>query len=55
MTLALGTPKRAKARLGVIIMAFALVLASFLGAAAGLIWQNADVFSEDTEEEVLTQ
>jgi len=53
--MAFGNPIRAKARLGVIIMAFALVLAAFLGAAAGLIWQSADWLSDNPEEEVLTQ
>lgn len=53
--MAIGNPKRAKAPLGVIIMAIALVLAAFLGAAAGLIWQSADWFSEEPEDEVLTK
>lgn len=52
--MAFGNPKRAKAKLGVVIMALALALAAFLGAAAGLIWQSSDWFSDEPEEEVLT-
>ncbi len=52
--MAIGNPKRPKARLGVFIMAIALVLAAFIGAVAGLIWQSSDWFSDDPEEQVLT-
>ncbi|GEM_PF-1400400 len=52
--MALGNPQPKKAPLGVLVMITALVLAAFLGAAAGLVWQSSDWFSDDPEEEVLT-
>lgn len=52
--MALGKPTRSKPPLNVLAMLAALVLAAFLGAAAGLVWQSADWFSEDPEDEVLT-
>lgn len=52
--MALGNPHRTKAPLGVPLMVIALVLAAFLGAAAGLVWQGSDWFSDAPEEEVLT-
>lgn len=52
--MALGNPPPHKAPLGVLVMAVALVLAAFLGAALGLIWQGSDWFSDQPEEEVLT-
>ncbi|GEM_PF-1518029 len=33
-------------RLGVLWMALALVVAAFLGAALGLVWQGSDLFGE---------
>ncbi len=53
--MAIGSPKRKKAPLGVFVMIIALVLAAFFGAAAGLIWQSSDWLSEAPEEEVLTK
>lgn len=53
--MALGKPNRTKAPLGVLAMLVALVLAAFLGAAAGLVWQSSDWFDEEPEEEVLTK
>ncbi|QZH76041.1 MAG: hypothetical protein JY451_05630 [Erythrobacter sp.] len=52
--MALGKPARVRPPLNVLAMLTALVLAAFLGAAAGLVWQSADWFSEEPEEEVLT-
>jgi cytoskeletal protein RodZ len=52
--MALQKPPRSKAPLGVLAMLTALVLAAFLGAAAGLVWQSADWFDQEPEEEVLT-
>ncbi|AKQ41416.2 hypothetical protein CP97_04275 [Aurantiacibacter atlanticus] len=54
-SMALGNPQGKKAPLGVFVMLIALVVAAFLGAAAGLIWQGSDWFSEEPEEEVLTK
>lgn len=50
----LGIPSKRKAPLGVLIMLAALVLAAFVGASAGLIWEKSGWFSDDTEEEVVT-
>lgn len=52
--MALGAQGRRKAPLGVIAMLLGLVIAAFLGAAAGLIWQSSDGFDEDAKEEVVT-
>ena len=52
--MALGTPPRKKAPLGVFAMLFALVISAFLGAAAGLVWQSQDWFDEEADEEVVT-
>lgn len=52
--MALGKPNRARPPLNVLVMLVALVFAAFLGAAAGLVWQSADWFSEEPEDEVLT-
>ena len=49
-----GNTRKRKAPLGVLIMIVALVLAAFIGAAAGLIWQSAGGFDEDPEHEVVT-
>ena len=46
--MALGSPGRHNDPLHVIPMALALVLAAFLGAALGLVWQSAG-FGEDEE------
>lgn len=45
----LGAPGRPREKLGVFIMALALVLASFLGAALGLVWQSTSFFDDDVE------
>ncbi|WP_340587390.1 hypothetical protein [Erythrobacter alti] len=52
--MALGNPQRKKSPLGVLIMLTSLVIAAFLGAAAGLVWQSSDWFSEKPEEQTLT-
>lgn len=52
--MALGNPNPKRPPLGVFVIAMALVVAAFFGAAIGLVWQNADWFSEDPEEEVVT-
>ncbi len=51
----LGNPSGRKTSLGVFAMAIALVLAAFIGAVTGLIWQSSGWFSEEPEEEVLTR
>ena len=43
----LGTPGRRKEPLYVIPMAFALILAAFLGGALGLVWNAADFGGSD--------
>lgn len=48
--MALGPPGRRNEPLHAGIMALALVLAAFLGAALGLVWQSAG-FGEDEEAE----
>ena len=53
--MAIGNPNPKRPPMGVFVMAMALVIAAFLGAAAGLVWQSADWFSEDPEEEVVTR
>lgn len=35
-------------------MLVALVLAAFIGAAAGLIWQSAGWFDDEPEHEIVT-
>ncbi len=35
-------------------MLAALVLAAFLGAAVGLVWQNSSWFDDDSEHEIVT-
>lgn len=50
----LGAPGRPREKLGVMRMALALVLAAFLGAALGLVWQSSSFFEDDEEVEVLT-
>lgn len=52
--MAIGRPQRRKVPLGVFGMAMALTVAAFIGAVAGLLWQSADWFDEEPEEEVLT-
>ena len=53
--MALGSPPRKKAPLRVFAMVIALVIAAFVGAAAGLVWQSQDWFQTDAEEEVVTK
>lgn len=53
--MALGNPAPKKTPLGVFSMLLALVIAAFLGAAAGLIWQSVDWFDDVPEEEVLVR
>ena len=48
--MALGTPVRPREPLRVWLMLAALVLAAFLGAAAGLVWQR--FFADETPQEV---
>ena len=50
----LGAQGRRKTPIGVIPMLFALVIAAFLGAAVGLVWQSSDFLDEEPEEEVVT-
>ena len=52
--MALGPPGRRNEPLHVGIMALALVLAAFLGAALGLVWQSAG-FGEDAEAEAAAE
>ncbi|WAT16747.1 hypothetical protein OZN62_07275 [Aurantiacibacter sp. MUD11] len=52
--MALGTPQKRKTPLGVLVMLSALVVAAFLGAAVGLVWQKSGWFDEEIEDEVLT-
>lgn len=53
--LALGNPQNRKTSLGVLVMLAALVLAAFLGASAGLIWEKSGWFSDDVEDEIVTR
>lgn len=50
----IGDPGKGKPSLGVMRILAALVFAAFLGAAAGLIWQNATWFDEEPEHEIVT-
>lgn len=52
--MAIGNPRTRSAPLGVLLMLAALVIAAFLGAAAGLVWQNSDWFADDPEHEIVT-
>lgn len=52
--MAIGNPRRRTASLGVVWMLAALVIAAFLGAAAGLVWQNSGWFDEEPEHEIVT-
>ena len=52
--MAIGSPGRPKARLGVFPMAIALVVAAFLGASLGLVWQSTGLGEDSEGEEVLT-
>ena len=45
--MSLGPPTRRNEPIYVIPMAFALVLAAFLGAAIGLVWQSSGLGSGD--------
>ena len=47
--MALGPPGRRNEPLYVMPMALALVLAAFLGAALGLVWQSAGFGSDEAE------
>jgi hypothetical protein len=50
LRMSLGQPNRRNEPLYVVPMALALVLAAFLGAAAGLVWQSVATGSaEETE------
>ncbi len=54
--MAFGSPRRKTGSLNVFFMLVALVIAAFLGAAAGLIWQNSGWFTDGTvEEEVVME
>ena len=54
--MSLGPPQRKRAPLGVLPMALALVVAAFMGAAVGLVWQDDGLGdAEEAEEEVLTK
>lgn len=53
--MALGNPQNRKTPLGVLVMLAALVLAAFLGASAGLIWEKSGWFSGEVEEEIVTR
>ena len=48
--MSLGPPNRRTEPLYVIPMALALVLAAFLGAALGLVWQSTGFGSEEATE-----
>lgn len=50
----LGGSGRRKTPLRVAAMLVALVVAAFIGAAAGLIWQSRDWLDQDMEEDVVT-
>ena len=52
--MAFGNSGKRKAPLGVFLMLAALVLAAFIGAAAGLIWQSAGWFADEPENEIVT-
>lgn len=41
--------------MGVLAMLSALVIAAFLGAAVGLVWQSANWFAEEPEDEVVSR
>ena len=51
--MALSGTGKSGGRLGVIWMALALVVAAFLGAALGLVWQSSGLLADDdaVEEE----
>lgn len=49
-----GNAGKRKTPLGVLIMMAALVLAAFLGAAVGLVLENATWFQDDPEHEIVT-
>ena len=48
----LGVPGRPQEPLHVLAMAFALVIASFAGAAIGLVWQSSGFGEEELVEQV---
>ena len=50
--MALTKPTRTSTPLGVVFIASGLVVAAFLGAGMGLIWQSSGIGAED--EETLT-
>ena len=52
--MAIGKPGRKRAPLGVFLMLAALVVAAFIGATAGLVWQSSGWFDEDDPREVVT-
>lgn len=52
--MAIGNTRKRKAPLRVFAMLAALVLAAFVGASAGLIWQKSGWFDEEPEHEIVT-
>lgn len=52
--MAFGNPKKKSTSLGVVWMLAALMLAAFLGASIGLVWQGSSWFSDDPEHEIVT-
>ena len=52
--LALGGPDKKSAPLRVFMMAAALVIAAFLGAALGLVWQSSGADEDEQAQDVLT-
>lgn len=41
-------------KFGVFTMLLALVIAAFLGGALGLVWQSANPFDDEDQEEAVT-
>ncbi|WP_338241432.1 hypothetical protein [Aurantiacibacter hainanensis] len=52
--MAIGRPRKRSASLRVGLMLFGLVVAAFLGAALGLVWQQSGWFEEETQDELVT-
>lgn len=52
--MAFGSPRKRSASLRVGLMLIALVIAAFLGAAVGLVWQQSGWFAEEETDEVVT-
>lgn len=51
--MAFGRPRKRSASLRVGLMLVALVIAAFLGAAVGLVWQQSGWFDEEEGDEVV--